>query len=179
MTEEYLAHHGIKGQKWGIRRFQNSDGTLTKAGQKRYNYRESDSYKNADAKGRSKQRYQYNSNKQLFGEKVANRMQYKINEQGADIHKLREKELAKQIAKHMAIWAGLAVTATVLVDAVPAGQAWYELQKNRVALNNAAVDLYAQINNIPHDNKVGIGLGLDAAARGKQVADMLSPRKRR
>jgi len=31
----YLAHHGIKGQKWGIRRFQNEDGTLTKAGLRR------------------------------------------------------------------------------------------------------------------------------------------------
>ena len=27
-----LYHHGIKGQKWGIRRFQNEDGTLTNAG---------------------------------------------------------------------------------------------------------------------------------------------------
>lgn len=32
----YLAHHGIKGQKWGVRRFQNEDGSLTSAGQKRY-----------------------------------------------------------------------------------------------------------------------------------------------
>lgn len=32
----YLAHHGIKGQKWGIRRYQNPDGSLTAAGQKRY-----------------------------------------------------------------------------------------------------------------------------------------------
>lgn len=31
-----LYHHGIKGQKWGIRRFQNPDGTLTAAGKKRY-----------------------------------------------------------------------------------------------------------------------------------------------
>ena len=31
----YLSHHGIKGQKWGIRRFQNEDGTLTNAGKKR------------------------------------------------------------------------------------------------------------------------------------------------
>ncbi len=31
-----LYHHGIKGQKWGVRRFQNSDGTLTEEGQKRY-----------------------------------------------------------------------------------------------------------------------------------------------
>lgn len=32
----YLAHHGIKGQKWGVRRFRNEDGTLTEAGKKRY-----------------------------------------------------------------------------------------------------------------------------------------------
>lgn len=32
----YLMHHGIKGQKWGIRRFQNPDGTLTELGKKRY-----------------------------------------------------------------------------------------------------------------------------------------------
>ena len=31
-----LYHHGIKGQKWGIRRFQNEDGSLTVEGQKRY-----------------------------------------------------------------------------------------------------------------------------------------------
>lgn len=30
-----LYHHGIKGQKWGIRRFQNKDGTLTPLGKKR------------------------------------------------------------------------------------------------------------------------------------------------
>ena len=36
MESNYLAHYGIKGQKWGIRRYQNSDGSLTSAGRKRY-----------------------------------------------------------------------------------------------------------------------------------------------
>ena len=33
---EHLSHHGIKGQKWGVRRFQNPDGTLTAEGRKHY-----------------------------------------------------------------------------------------------------------------------------------------------
>lgn len=35
MEGDVLYHHGIKGQKWGIRRFQNKDGSLTAAGRKR------------------------------------------------------------------------------------------------------------------------------------------------
>ena len=31
-----LEHHGVKGQKWGVRRYQNADGSLTPAGKKRY-----------------------------------------------------------------------------------------------------------------------------------------------
>lgn len=36
--EYYLAHHGIKGQRWGIRRYQNEDGSLTSEGREHYGY---------------------------------------------------------------------------------------------------------------------------------------------
>ena len=36
VVNDELYHHGIKGQKWGVRRWQNADGTFNEAGKKRY-----------------------------------------------------------------------------------------------------------------------------------------------
>ena len=35
-TPSELCHHGVKGQRWGVRRYQNKDGSLTPSGKKRY-----------------------------------------------------------------------------------------------------------------------------------------------
>jgi len=35
-TYGYLAHHGVKGMRWGVRNYQNPDGTLTAEGRRRY-----------------------------------------------------------------------------------------------------------------------------------------------
>lgn len=56
---EKLQHHGILGQKWGVRRFQNYDGTYTQRGLKRYRESESkynsakSNYQNAKANYKS------------------------------------------------------------------------------------------------------------------------------
>lgn len=61
-----LTHHGILGQKWGIRRYQNEDGSLTPEGRKRY-YDENGQLTSAGEKARKKEyknltkRYHVNS----------------------------------------------------------------------------------------------------------------------
>ena len=52
--ENQLKHHGIKGQKWGVRRFQNKDGTLTKLGKNRLGVGEKEAEKRG-SKGRDKE----------------------------------------------------------------------------------------------------------------------------
>jgi len=78
--ENFIAHHGIKGQKWGIRRYQNSDGTLTAAGRARY--------------GISEDRYtrsQQIQDKRLYGKKAVKRVAKKLG-QGENLKSARHVE---------------------------------------------------------------------------------------
>ena len=80
-----LRHHGIKGQKWGVRRFQNSDGSLTIAGRKRY----------GDGKGSSVEDYQNAIKKtKAAGESVEN-----IRKFNNDIKRIKDPAMEKRIRK--------------------------------------------------------------------------------
>lgn len=57
MENNTLQHWGIKGMRWGLRRYQNADGSLTPAGKKRYN-KEMEKLKSEAKVLRNKQRTQ-------------------------------------------------------------------------------------------------------------------------
>ena len=53
-SDEELSHHGILGQKWGVRRYQNADGSLTSSGKRRY--QNEDGSLNSEGKKREQER---------------------------------------------------------------------------------------------------------------------------
>lgn len=52
MANNELTHWGVKGQKWGVRRYRNTDGSLTQAGKSRYSEKndQHDDYRKAHSK---------------------------------------------------------------------------------------------------------------------------------
>lgn len=103
---DYLMHYGIKGQKWGIRRFQNPDGTLTEAGKQHYaSYKEQKKFaKLVRREGIEKNEgaylkaYEKEANSPQFKDAVAKLKQEAINSNNRDrdVEKTHE-ELYKHI----------------------------------------------------------------------------------
>jgi hypothetical protein len=84
--KQYLAHHGIKGQKWGNRRYQNEDGSLTTEGRSRYGVGDQKNWKRLerDAKADAKE---FATAKAYYGEGAGNRRKHIkniINERSKD-----------------------------------------------------------------------------------------------
>lgn len=88
--QDELYHHGIKGMKWGVRRYQNPDGTLTAAGKKKYG--------DPDRKLTNYQKTMYRID---YGVKGANRIE-KDYSKGMDKKTAVERE-KKRIARGKAI----------------------------------------------------------------------------
>lgn len=115
-----LYHHGIKGMKWGVRRFQRKDGSLTSAGKKRRNSQENWS---DDAKTAA-----------TIKKKTVNEMS------NAELRKLNERKQLEQTYKNLnpgAIKKGMKIAGTIVATAGTL-TSLYALGKKGVGLGKSA-----------------------------------------
>ena len=96
-TGEELYHHGIMGQRWGIRRYQNEDGTLTEAGKARYgNIHESSTYTNKYGEtikyDSTRKQKDYNN----YGEKGEKRIEKRLDSGNYRTYQEAQKEEQKR-----------------------------------------------------------------------------------
>ena len=105
---DFLMHYGIQGQKWGVRRFQNEDGTLTAEGKERYLKTDHDK----TAKNAEKDLYKYDKNgrKLSFSERGRTRTAANVeklydalsedikNDKSVDREKTKQGETDKRLA---------------------------------------------------------------------------------
>lgn len=92
--ETELTHHGILGMRWGVRRYQNKDGTLTAKGKKRYNS-EMEKLKQEEKVLKNKQRTQNKLNKLDAKKQEIENLKRKVS--GKD----DETETAKTVTKSL------------------------------------------------------------------------------
>lgn len=127
MENNELQHWGIKGMRWGHRRYQNKDGSLTPAGRKRYDDGDSDNepaykkqYEAARKEIAAERAAQRNAKSAGKYEAKMAKLEYKQAKQEAKAQEKAEKR--KEIAKKVAIGAGIAAAA---------GLTYYGLKKYR------------------------------------------------
>ena len=172
--EDELYHWGIKGQKWGQRRWQNEDGSLTPAGREHYGYGAKAEYKNrvgiakanyikaltksvksnSDSKGRMTKaqikKFDEESKKlgkQLADEKKAAKQEYKNSD---EYYKNRQENIKKAVK----VGAAVAATALVAYGAYKIGKLKVE-QANKIiegrklcakTIANSNRELYSQVS---------------------------------
>ena len=121
----YLMHHGIKGMHWGVRRYQNEDGTLTSEGKRRYAIQDARKYYKINRLQRAQEKSKDpNFNNAL--DKEIRRTQSRSDRKKALLSKNEIDAGREIVAKNRLNWAGANTAAKAALTAAGA----YALYQN-------------------------------------------------
>ena len=152
--EDFLMHHGILGQKWGVRRYQNKDGSLTAAGRARYL---SDNTNQSIAKDRKFMKNDQDYDEETY-QKVSSmheaRLNYKQN-------KTKENKIAYKQAKNDA-WNALQLES---------GKQLYNRGETKasVIMKTAGKVLLKSLGAVAASAAIGAGIGAVSSVLGMSV----------
>lgn len=104
---DYIAHHGILGQKWGIRRYQNPDGSLTEAGKKHYHPNYSAKQRRQDAALYGRRGVERINREMHRGNSILGARHYEVarKERNASIKRGAKKVAALGVGAHTLLYA--------------------------------------------------------------------------
>ena len=160
-----LYHHGVKGQKWGVRRYQNEDGLTRRQRRKaakQYDYKSSESYINGSASSKRARSNMYANNKLLYGRKAANKIEYEVDH-GGNRKSAERKALAKSIVKTMA-YSALIATAPY---AIAYGKNYYRKSRMQAQTYSYIAGAYGNAAGL-NEVKGGFTTGFRHARAGRE-----------
>lgn len=152
MHDSYLMHHGIKGMKWGVRRFEDASGHLTPAGKRRYGIQDARKYYKINRLQRYREKTENPRLKKLLDGELR-RTQTRSDRKHSDLNQ-KDINIGREIvAKHRLKWASVNTAAKTALTA--AGAAYlYSNPKTRalapVALAGGAALTYGSAKKIPY-----------------------------
>lgn len=151
-SDLYLMHHGIKGQKWGVRRFEDANGHLTLEGKRRYAVQDARKYYKINRLQRAREKTDNDKVKKALDVEIR-RTKTRSDRKQALLSK-KDIDIGREIvAKHRLNWAGANTAAKTVLTAAGA----YALYKNPntralapLAVAGGAALTYGSAKKIPY-----------------------------